>query len=813
MSTIQGLTHAEAVARLSKEGYNRVGGQEHQSALRTFLAEFKSPLVLLLIGAASISFISGSYASATLIIIIILVSSVIDFWISHKSERAAQALAEKIAEHATVIREGRELEVPIETVVPGDIAVLEAGSLVPADGVVVDGTDLFLNESSLTGESLPVEKGKGLPVYLGSGVVTGHAYIEITATGKKTKFYDIVALLSSRERASSFETGIRDFSFLVAKVAVLMAAVVFGANVFAHRDILESLIFALAIAVGVTPELLPMIIAFNVSRASIRMADGGVIVKRLSAIENFGSIDILCTDKTGTLTEDRIAVVKYLNSDGVESLDVLKDAYLTSAFHSGVRNPLNEAIISYRDFDLSPYQKIEEIPFDFERRRDSIVVGENGIRTLIAKGAPENILPVVTLSSTEKEKANALFTALSKDGYRVLAVARKEGIEAKDNYTREDEKEMTFDGFIAFIDPPKPGVKPILDMLKARGISIKVITGDHPLVAERVAKDVGLSVQSLVTAEEIDALSDEALRERAEHTTIFARVTPVQKNRIIQALQAKGHIVGYMGDGINDAPALRTADVGISVNNAVDVAREAADIILTQKSLKQLKDGVIEGRRTFANTTKYITMAVSSNFGNMFSMTGASFILPFLPMLPVQILLNNLLYESSQFSLGFDTVEDEILNKPNPWDIAFIKKFMVVFGTVSSLFDFLTFFLLYKVFALSGATFQTGWFIESFATQVLVVFVIRTHKSFIKANRAKPVVIIAILGALLVAWAIALTGLGALFGFTPLPLPLIVAIGIIVLAYLFVVEVVKHFFYSWTTVGRRVKHVHVNVAA
>jgi Mg2+-importing ATPase len=790
-----GLSYTEAKEKLSRDGYNRVVEQEQQSALRTFLAEFKSPLVLLLLGAASISFISGSYTSATLIIVIIIISSVIDFWISHKSERAAQALAEKIAQHATVVREGRELEIPVEYIVPGDIVVLEAGSLVPADGIVVDGTDVFINESSLTGESLPAEKVIGATVYLGSGVVTGHAYIEVTATGKKTKFYEIVALLASRERPSSFEAGIKTFSFLVAKIALIMAFVVFGVNAVLNHGVLESLIFALAIAVGVTPELLPMIIAFNLSRASIRMAENGVIVKRLSAIENFGSIDILCTDKTGTLTEDKIAVVKYLDIHGNESLDVLKFAYLTSAFHSGVRNPLNEAIVTYRDFDLSPYKKVEEVPFDFERRRDSIVVSYDNGHTLIAKGAPEHVFPVTTLSALEQEKAKTLFTNLSAEGYRVLAVASKRCVECKSAYGREDERDLVFAGFIAFIDPPKEGVKPILDELKARGIAIKIITGDHPLVAERVAKDVGLVLTGTLTAEEVDLLTDEALQERALRTSIFARVTPVQKNRIISALQAKGHVVGYMGDGINDAPALRSADVGISVSNAVDVAREAADIILTTKSLKQLVDGVTEGRRTFANTTKYITMAVSSNFGNMFSMVGASIFLPFLPMLPAQVLLNNLLYESSQFSLGFDRVEESILNKPNPWNIGFIKKFMVVFGSVSSIFDFLTFFLLYKVFELSGAGFQTGWFIESFATQVLVIFIIRSHKSIFAAIRPRAIVMVTALAALLGAWTIALSGIGSIFGFTPLPLPLILVISGIVVIYLFVVEIVKYFFY------------------
>lgn len=792
--SIQGLTQTEAFERLSIHGKNQVVEREHQSAARTFLDEFKSPLIILLLVASAISFFTGSYVSAGLIIVIILVSSIIDFSISYKSEKAVQMLLSKVAPFATVVRDGKEISIPVIHIVPDDIVILSAGNVVSADGVVVDGNDLYINESSLSGESLPVEKNVNSEVFLGSGVVSGRAYVRVTQTGLHTKFAGIVSVLSDGETKSEFERGISKFSMLIMKIVVVMAVFVFLVGAIWKGDVLGSLLFSLALAVGITPELLPMIIAFNVSRASIRMSHKGVLVKKLSVVENFGSMDILCTDKTGTLTEDHISVVKYLDLEGKDSEVVLKLAYATSVLHTGTKSPLDSAIAEYKDFNINDFKKLDEIPFDFERRRDGMVFEHEGKCVLVSKGAPEHVFSVSIDNVSAKQKADLLFENLSREGYRVLAVATKE-IDRRDRYGREDETNLNVVGFIAFIDPPKADVKEILAQLKEKNINVKIVTGDHILVASHIAREVGLEVAGILESHEIDSLTDEALRLRAETATIFSRVTPVQKDRIIKALQSLGHVVGYMGDGINDAPALRSADVGISVNNAVDVAKEAADIIVMTKGLGELLGGITEGRKTFANTIKYITMAISSNFGNMFSMTAAVLIFPFLPMLPVQLLLNNLLYETSQFSLSFDHVEPEILNKPKPWNISFIKKFMITFGAVSSIFDFLTFFILYGVFHLSGGMFQTGWFIQSFATQTLVVFLIRSHKSVFKSIKPHPILVGSTIAAIVVAWTIALSGLGRLFGFAPIPLPVIGVIVLTVIVYLFVVEIVKKRFY------------------
>ena len=661
---------------------------------------------------------------------------------------------------------------------------------------MLDAKDFFLNESSLTGESMPAEKHEHDTVFLGTGVITGTADVEITAIGKDTKYYKIVSELSEAPAPSEFETGIKNFSVFITKIVIGMALAVFVINAFLKGDILEAVLFSAALAVGITPELLPIIIAFNMSRASIQMSKKGVIVKKLSSVQNFGSMNVLCTDKTGTLTEDKIAVVKYLDPAGADSDTVLELAYLTSSYHTGKRGPLDEAIHARKDFDITGYEKIDEIPFDFERRRDSVVVEAGDVRTLIAKGAPENVFTACTQTPEEVQSAQKLFEDLSADGYRVLGVATRVLTEKKDTYERGEEHDMHFEGFIAFIDPPKPDIKEVLDEIVRRGITVKVITGDHLLVAEKVAREVGFSNIVTLDGPDIEKMSDEELSPLLETTNIFSRVIPEQKNRIIRLLRLRGHVVGYMGDGINDAPALKTADIGISVSNAVDVAKESADIVLSHKSLRELIDGVIVGRRTFTNTIKYIIMAISSNFGNMFSMTGASLLFKFLPMLPSQILLNNMLYETSQFSLPFDTVEDEILSKPQPWNISFIKHFMVVFGLASSIFDFLTFYVLFHIFHLSDGAFQTGWFIQSFATQTLVIFIIRSPKAFWNAIPAHHSVKLAAWGAVIVAWGIALTSLGTIFGFVPLPLPIILAISAIVLLYLIVIEIIKKRFYK-----------------
>ncbi len=794
-STFHGITNSDAVVRAEKFGRNILVTERKQSAVITFLAEFKNPLVLVLLTAAVIALSTGATVSGILIIGIVVVSSILDFVISYKSQKAAQALASRVSPKATVIRDGVVVSIPHETIVPGDIVVLAAGSVIPADGIIRASGTLYVNESALTGESLPVEKRVGDNVFMGSGVVSGEGVLEVMVIGRSTKFASIALLLTEKEQPSEFERGIRRFSILLTRVILILVIIIFLINAYLKHDILSSLIFSLALAVGLTPDLLPVIIAVNLSRASLRMAKKGVIVKKLSAIENFGSMDILCTDKTGTLTEDRIVLVKYVDGAGATSQQVLEAAYISSVLKGSAKTPLDTAIIEGETFATDTYEKVHEIPFDFERRRDSMIVrkGMNEPQ-LITKGAPEAVLGVCRIDTAAKTVALALFESLSAEGYRVIAVAT--GIvSTKDTYTVADEHDLAFAGFIAFIDPPKENAKRILEELCRKNIEVKVITGDHRLVAEHIVREVGLISKGTLDGVEIETMPDEALQVRAEETTIFSRVTPIQKNRIIRALQARGHTIGYMGDGINDAPALRSADVGISVDNALDVAKESADIVLTTKDLDHLVQGVKEGRKTFANTQKYISMAVSSNFGNMISMTGASLVLPYLPMLPTQILLNNLLYESAQIALIADHVDEHVLNRPSPWDIKALERFMIVFGLLSSVFDFFVFFVLYKLYHLGASGFQTAWFMQSFFSQVFAVFFIRTAHAVWKVSRPHRLVIGAAFLTTIIAWSIALSQLGTYFGFTPVPGFIIATIIGISLAYFASIELVKVFFF------------------
>ena len=563
--------------------------------------------------------------------------------------------------------------------------------------------------------------------------------------------------------------------------------------------------FSVAIAVGITPELLPMIVSVTMARGSIRMSKKGVIVKKLSAIPSFGSMDVLCTDKTGTLTENKIALLTYVNIDGKISEDVLAAAYINSHFESGIENPLDQALLDYKKIPMTGLKKIDEIPFDFERRVLSVIVQEGKIHRMVAKGSPESILSRCSfvhqqgkrqkMSAKARELAIERYHTLSAEGNRVLAVAQKTIRTPQASYAKNDEAGLELLGFVSFLDPAKKGVGDVLAKLHEIGIEVKIITGDNELVTQKVCRDVGLAIKGVLTGDQIDHLIDQALRVRVEKTTVFARCSPIQKNRVILALRARGRVVSYLGDGINDAPSLKAADVGISVNNGVDVAKEAADIVLTHKDLAVLKDGVIEGRKVFGNTMKYIMMGMSSNFGNMFSAAGAVMFLPFLPMLPIQILLNNFLYDLSQVTIPTDNVDNDWLKKPHRWNLDFIKKFMYFFGPVSSLFDFLTFFMLYRLFASSESLFQTGWFMESLATQILVIHFIRTRRLPFVESRAGKYLMISTLACVAVGWIIPFTALGRFFKFQAPPASMVAAIIGIVIVYLAVVEVVKRFFY------------------
>ncbi len=792
MTSAQGLTSTEAKKLLATYGANEIP-RKKENVFFQFLGRFKSPLVIVLLAAAIVSFFSDDPVSASIIIVIVLASGVLDFFNSFRASKAAAELAAKVKITATIVRDGRAKEIPVSLIVPGDVVELSPGDVVPADGMITGPIDFFVSESALTGESFPVEKMEKEKAFMGSSVTTGSARLIVESTGGKTRFGTIALALNAKDMPTEFDRSISSFSRLVVTVMFVLVIFVFIVDAFAHHGILSSLLFAAALAVGLTPELLPMIITLNLTKGSLAMAKRGVIVKRLSAIQNCGSMDILCTDKTGTLTEDKITLVKYVDAKGADSNDVLFYAYLNSIHRSDRKNPLEEAIKEFKHLDVSGWKKIEEIPFDFERKRDSIVVAHGAEHVLISKGAPEEMSKV---SEGYEKEAVKEYAKLSKDGFRVLAVSIKKLRAEKNIYTVADEKEMTFIGFVAFFDPPKKTAEESLKMLEAHGIEIKIITGDNEIVTEKIARDIHLPVKDIILGDEIAKMSDEEVSKVVELNTIFARVPPDQKTRIIKALQKNGHGVGYLGDGINDAPSLKAADVGISVDNAVDVAKESADFILLRKSLRDLIEGVIEGRKTFANTFKYLMMSLSGNFGNMLSMAGASLFIPFFPLLPTQILLNNLLYDSSQFAIPLDNVDAEDVKVPRKFDIKFLKKFMLVFGPISSIFDIITFVALISVFHFTGAQFQTGWFLESMATQMLVVFIIRTRKTPFAESRPSKTLFASIIIVLAIGWTLAIAPIGAIFGFAPIPLSTIVFAFVISLVYLAITEIAKGIFYK-----------------
>ena len=802
--TNQGLSSAEATIRLGKYGLNEIVKAKKLSAFLDFLSRFKNPLLIILIISAIISGILGDPITASIIIFIVLVSVAIDFINTYKSQKAAEDLKKRVMITTTVLRDGIPCEIALSHVVPGDVVILNPGDIIPADGQVEEAKDLYVNESQLTGESFPVEKEDGSSVYMGSNVNTGRAILVVKETGKNTKFSHIAETLIKREVPTEFDRGIREFSSLIMKLTFVLVLFVFFVNTILKHNIFESFLFSIALAVGLTPELLPMIIAINLSKGSLAMARHGVIVKKLSAIQNFGNMDILCTDKTGTLTEDKIKLVKYVNAQGVDSDDVLVAAYLSSILSGSFKSPLDSAIKDFKSIDINAYKKIDEEPFDFIRRRDSIVVEKDETHILIAKGAPEQVIEICPFYGKEKSPITPTlrdeilkeYENLSQDGFRVLGVAQKIISTKRDTYSKDDETEMTFLGFIAFLDPPKESVTKTLKILEKHGIEIKILTGDNEMVTEKITREISLQVKGTMLGADIINLTDQELAIKAENTTIFARVAPEQKERIINVLKMRGHVVGFLGDGINDAPSLKAADVGISVNNAVDVAKDAADLILLKKSLQNLIEGVAEGRRTFANTLKYLMMSLSSNFGNMFSMAGASVLLPFLPMTAPQILLNNLLYDSSQLAIPTDNVDESYMIKPRKFKIHFIKLFMVIFGPISSVFDFLTFFILLSIFHFGESAFQTGWFLESIATQTFVVYIIRTKKIPFLQSRPSGSLVISTIFAVAVASAIVYLPVKKLFGFTSLQLLALLAIISITVVYLISVEITKHWFYK-----------------
>ena len=816
-----GLQPVEAARRLQQYGPNTIRAQQETSALLLLLSQFKSPLVLILIFAAVVSGIVGEWVDAIIVLVIVLGSTLLGFFQEYTASNAVEKLRSQITIKSSLLRGGQPQVLPSEQVVPGDVVLLSAGSLIPADGIVLDANDFFINQAVLTGETFPVEKKpEAVPenasmsqrtncVFMGTSVSSGTARMLVVQTGKTTMFGQVAERLRLRPPETEFERGIRHFGNLLTQVMLVMVIIVLSVNIFLGKPVLNSILFTLALAVGLTPELLPAIISITLSQGAQQMAKRGVIVRRLNSIENFGSMDVLCTDKTGTLTEGVVHLDGALDTHGQPSEAILRWAYLNAHYQTGLNNPLDDAIqaaAKTAGLDAITENKVDEIPYDFVRKRLSVITtSPQGGHTLITKGALENILSICTsLEIGEVTRPmdpeiiagiQQLYSDWSEKGFRVLGLATKTAPGHSEDYSYLDENGLTFSGFLLFFDPPKGDVQQVIADLAKRGVALKIITGDNQKVARHVADALNLPLQGVLTGSQLNDLRDEALWHLAERTTLFAEVDPNQKERIIHALQKTGHVVGYMGDGINDAPALHAADVSLSVDTAVDVAKEAADFVLLKKDLGILRQGIDEGRRTFANTLKYILTTISANFGNMFSMAGASMFLNFLPLLAPQILLNNLLSDIPAMTIASDNVDLEMIQKPRRWDSRFIRNFMVLFGLVSSMFDFLTFATLLILFHASPEEFRTGWFIESLMTELVIALVVRTRHLFF---RSRP-------GTLLLASTLIFIGITlvlpylpftAVFGFVPLPAPLMLALLGLTAFYILASELTKKYFYS-----------------
>ena len=791
-TTPAGLNTAEVQSRLTTYGPNDAATVKRSPLWLQFLARFRNPLVIILLVASGLSAATGDVASFFIVVTIVTISMTLDFVQEVRAQNAVEALRRSVAVQATVRRNATKLSLPIEQLVPGDIVELIAGDLVPADSRLLESRDLFVNQALLTGEPYPAEKqagdaasgaenpaGASNAVFAGTSVISGTATIVICRTGGKTALGHLATSLAEKPPATAFAVGIRRFGMLIMRFTVLMVLFVLVVNISFHRPVLESLMFALALAVGLTPELLPMIVTVTLARSAMELSKRKVIVKRLSAIHDLGAMDVLCTDKTGTLTEATIKLVRAIDGRGAESERAYAYAFVNSQFESGMKSPLDEAILAAHPFDMTGWNKIDEVPFDFERRRVSVLVEHDAKRRLIVKGAPEDLLRLSVryegadgaeqpLDAETRHTFEATLDGLGAQGFRALGIASRVVDASHATAAITDESDLVFSGFAVFLDPPKASAGATIQAMAAAGISVKVLTGDNELVTRHVFAEIGVPVTGVLTGDALTHLSEEALIGQLPRVNLFCRVNPQQKHRILLALKRLGHVVGFMGDGINDAPALHAADVGISVDGAADVARAAADLILLEHDLSVVRDAVVDGRGTVQNVSKYVLMGSSSNFGNMFSMAGAALFLPFLPMLPIQILLNNLLYDVSEIAIPFDRVDPEATARPVKWDVKLIERFMLVFGPVSSVFDFLTFYALLHLFGAGEALFQTGWFIESITTQVLVVFAIRTRRAFYRSKPHKFLVAMA-LGAVTVAIALPLLPVGAWFGFVAPP--------------------------------------------
>jgi Mg2+-importing ATPase len=811
-----GLTDDEASQRLARYGANLLKPPKRSDVLSLLLNQFKSPIILILFFATGLSFFLHDPVDAIIILSIVLISGLLGFWQERGASNAVAKLLSIVQIKAAVLRDGSSKEIPVEEIVPGDIVILNAGDIVPGDGLVQESKDLFVDEAMLTGETFPAEKVVALlpaetllgqrtnALWMGTHVVSGSATALIVRTGKETEFGKVSERLKLRPQETDFEHGIRRFGYFLMEVTLVLVVAIFAINVYLARPVLDSFLFSLALAVGLTPQLLPAIISINLSHGAKRMAQKKVIVKRLASIENFGSMNVICSDKTGTLTEGIVHVQSACNVEGAPSDKVLLHAYLNAFYETGFTNPIDEAIRTHRQFDLSGYQKQDEIPYDFLRKRLSILVLHDDTHLMVTKGAMLNVLDVCTSVetgdgtivdiNTVRDRIEQHFEEFSRKGFRTLGIAYK-NMGSESRISKDHETGMTFSGFLVLFDPPKPNIIETITSLKNLGVALKIITGDNHLVAANVSQQMGLSDTKILMGHDLRQLSDAALLKRVSDVDVFAEIEPNQKERIILALKKAGNVVGYMGDGMNDASALHAADVGISVDGAADVAKDAADIVLLEKDLGVLVQGVREGRATFANTLKYVFMATSANFGNMFSMAGVSLILPFLPLLPKQILLTNLMTDFPEMTIATDSVDKEMIDYPRRWDIKAIRKFMITFGIVSSVFDFLTFGVLLLVLHATQVQFRTGWFLESVVSASLIVLVIRSRRPSFKSRPGK-YLLMATLSIVVITVIVPFTPFAKIFGFSPLPFSFLLLIGIIVLLYIIAAEMTKTVFYK-----------------
>ncbi|OIQ76232.1 magnesium-transporting ATPase, P-type 1 [mine drainage metagenome] len=812
---------------MKQYGLNTIAREQRLSVLMRLLGNVKNPLVLLLVALGVLSFLTGDLRATVVIFVMVILGTVLRFVQEMRADNAAEKLQAMVSNTATLLRDGKEKEDPLKMLVPGDIIRLAAGDMAPADVRVLSAKDLFLNQAALTGESLPVEKkADAAPAdvhnplelanicFLGTNVESGAATAVVISTGEQTYLGSLAASIVGQRQLTSFDKGINKFTWLMILFIAVMVPTVFLLNGLSKHNWMEAFLFAMAVAVGLTPEMLPMIVTVNLSKGALAMARKKVIVKRLNAIQNFGAMDVLCTDKTGTITQGKIVLEKHLDVNGEDSEKVLHFGYLNSFHHTGLKNLLDEAILKHEELEQhlqvqEKYRKIDEIPFDFVRRRMSVVVeDESGLNTLICKGAVEEVLSlctrvelngeVIAVQPEHDAKRRQLADDLNGQGFRVIALAYKQMQGASDEpvYAIKDESDLILLGFLAFLDPPKDTAAEALNRLHRLNVDVKILTGDNEIITAYICKEVGMPVEHLLIGSQIEAMSESVLAVAVTTCSVFARLAPAHKERIIRALQSKDHVVGFMGDGINDAPALKAADVGISVDSAVDIAKESSDIILLENNLLILEQGVLEGRRVFGNIIKYIKMAASSNFGNMFSVVGASVFLPFLPMLPIQVLINNLLYDFSQTTIPTDEVDADWLIKPRKWEIGEIQRFILFIGPISSIFDYLTFFIMLYLFNSwqNPALFHTGWFVESIFTQTLIIHVIRTNKiPFIESRASWQLIATSLIIVAVGAW-LTVSPLADTLGFVALPPLYWLLLAIMLLCYMILTQLVKTWF-------------------